>query len=113
MNENTPNNANPESADTTAADTEAKFDRLDELLSSILDDNITDAQVHELGQMLENDPAARERYVQGMQLHADLMTHFQPERAKFNPLASPVLGMLDSSDSGIIMPPSIAGETPE
>jgi len=106
MNENTRKEAD-------FSDVELKVDRLDELLSLIIDDNITDAEVHELGAMLEDNPQARQRYVEGMQLHADLIQHFHPERGSGDSLVSPVLGLLDTSDSDVAMPPSISGDSAE
>lgn len=80
---------------TPAESPQAALDRTDELSSLLVDDVIGDAELRELNQLLEQDAAARERYVANVQLHCDLMEHFggKPEEAA-KAGAPPILSML-------------------
>lgn len=69
----------------------------------LLDHAITDEQVRELGRMLEDDPSARRRYLQNMQLHTGLVEHYNDDR----PQPSPVLGMLAADDLLGSQPPIV------
>lgn len=89
----------------------ATLDRVDTLVSALVDDVITDHEVRELGVMLENEPTARQRYIEDIQLHCQLTEHFASEaekEASDKPKKSPVLGFLGgTSDSGISLPNSL------
>lgn len=81
----------------TPHEMEQMLDQVDMLVSELLDDVISEQRFTELEQMLESSGEARERYVQGMQLHSDLIDHFQPERkSQLTEGGSPILGMLGS-----------------
>lgn len=91
----------------TPAEMEQMLDQVDLLVSELLDDVISDDRFVKLEQMLESSEAARKRYVQGMQLHSDLVQHFQPEKgADLANGNSPILGMLSQAD------PTSAGPSP-
>ncbi|MEN1680044.1 MAG: hypothetical protein AAGJ46_10650 [Planctomycetota bacterium] len=53
------------------------LDRVDELLSLLIDDAVSDDEFAELEDMLLTSGDARERYVGGVQLHADLIAHYR------------------------------------
>lgn len=74
-------------------DLDAPIDRLDELVSQLLDDSLADHEFAELEETLLASSEARKKYIGLMQLHVDLMDHFQQgDRPK-----SPVLGFLADS----------------
>lgn len=87
---------------------DAKLDRVDTLVSALVDDVISDEEVKELEQLLQGCSDARTRYAQGMQLHTDLIEHFSPVDPKEVVRKSPVLGFLagDPEDSGVALPPA-------
>lgn len=96
-----------------AHEIEAKFDRVDELVSLLVDEMISDDQVTELEKILSDDADARGRYVENMALHADLIEHFRPADQKSPSLQSPVLGSLGPDDSGLFLPPVKPADRPE
>lgn len=77
---------------------ETKFDRIDELVSLLVDDLIEDDQFKELEGILTEDPEMRSRYVQDIQLHCELVNFFRQDTKK-RP-ESPVLSMLSVDDDG-------------
>ncbi|MEM9184928.1 MAG: hypothetical protein AAGB00_00360 [Planctomycetota bacterium] len=86
---------------------EVTIDRIDRLVSALVDEAISDAEISELERLLASEPEARQRYVQGMQLHADLITHYQPDSFDVTKAAiSPVLGFLGPADSDVSLPPA-------
>lgn len=79
-------------------ETPDSFDRLDEMLSLMFDDQLTDEQVAELNQMLKDDADARRRSVEAAQLHADLFTYFNKDKSPSEiapplPLSIPGMGL--------------------
>ncbi len=54
------------------------LDRVDELVSALVDDYITDADFAELEATLLTSRDARSRYIDDMQLHVDLIHHYRP-----------------------------------
>lgn len=100
--------ANPQNADHGRGDlpAETTLDRVDLLVSALVDEHISDAELQELESLLEESLEARQRYMQGMQLHANLMQHYQPVDATDLTKKSPVLGFLGPDESGIHFPPA-------
>ncbi|HEX4414399.1 MAG TPA: hypothetical protein VH107_12270 [Lacipirellulaceae bacterium] len=77
---------------------DSKLDRAHELTWSLLDEQITDAEMSELENLLRTDKKALESYVRCMQLHADLASHFEPAGKKSrgsDANSTPVLGFLN------------------
>lgn len=74
----------------------ATLDRIDVLVGQMLDDSLADQEFEELEKMLLASEDARKKYVGLMQLHFDLMAHFQPSLSPIKP-KSPVLGFLSES----------------
>lgn len=70
----------------------ASLDRVDELVSMLLDDELSDREMRELNALLEGTPEARKRYLGLMQLHTDLVEYYRPPEQA--PVKSPVLGFL-------------------
>lgn len=65
---------------------DAAFDRLDELLSLMLDECLSDSEALELNALLLADPEARKRSIEAAQLHADLYTYFnKPKQSAIAP----------------------------
>lgn len=82
---------------------ETKFDRVDELVSLLVDEAIEEPQVRELEKLLQDEPL-RGRYIDNIQLHCDLLEYFKKGKTE-EELKSPVLGFLGESDgSGVDMP---------
>lgn len=109
---NRPTSDSPQ-ADRTAEilQLEQKLDRVDELVSLLVDEVIDEPQFRELESLLQENDQTRLRYVEGMQLHCDLMDYFAPERDKAANSAT-VLSMLGGTDdSGIhfTLPPTTPG----
>lgn len=69
------------------------IERIDELVGLLLDDQLDDEQMGELGKLIETDADARSKYVGLMQLHADLTDFFNPPKEQ-DPKNMPVLGFL-------------------
>ncbi|TWT67723.1 hypothetical protein Pla123a_42790 [Posidoniimonas polymericola] len=90
---------------------EQKLDRVDELVSLLVDELIDEPQFQELESLLHENDQTRLRYVQGMQLHCDLMDYFAPAESKPS-RPSTVLSMLGNpEDSGVHfqLPPTTPG----
>lgn len=79
----------------TAAEIVVDLERVDALVSQLLDDSLSDEEFNELEGMLSASGEARSQYVGMMQLHTDLTAYFQPQETK--QAASPVLGGLTTS----------------
>ncbi len=90
---------------------EAKFDRLDELASLLVDEVISEDQVRELESLLTGDGELRGRYVENIQLHCDLIDYFGAKQPQQKP-ASPILGLLGGEGSDLHLPvcPPKAGQ---
>lgn len=76
----------------------AVLDRVQELTWALLDEGITDDEFSLLDTLLLSDDKARERYVECVQLHTDLLTHFAPNQ-KTADSKSTVLSLLDLGSS--------------
>ena len=63
-----------------ASEAEDRLDRVDELLSLYLDDDLTPTQAKELNDLLLADPSARTRCVDMAMLHADLVALYAEQR---------------------------------
>lgn len=85
------------------------LDRVDYLASIMLDEVISDTQFEELSGLLKSDGDARNRYVENVQLHVDLMQYFgaSSDSQSSSIFKTPVLGTLgmdpsqNPEDSGI------------
>jgi hypothetical protein len=66
------------------SEAEALLDEAEALIWALLDDQIDSADQARLTKLLETEPAVRSRYVDCMQLHVDLLDHFdrRPEEKK-------------------------------
>ena len=86
---------NPASADSAQ-------ERVQELTWALVDQQITDDEMSLLDNLLLSDDKACATYVDCIQLHADLATHFAAQRQPEDALRakSPVLGFLNA-----VMPP--------
>jgi hypothetical protein len=80
------------------------LDRVDELVSALVDDYITDADFAELEATLLTSRDARSRYIDDMQLHVDLIHHFRP---RSEPMIPSLVQSLMASASPV---PPTAGE---
>lgn len=83
------------------AELTADLDRVDELVSQLLDDELGDAEFSELEGILMQSGKARAEYVGLMQLHADLIDYYNPQRPAGT--ESPVLSSLTQIVD--VMPP--------
>lgn len=69
-----------------------KLERVDELVSLMLDDELDNDRVTELEGLLLDSSQARQQYVGMVQLHVDLIEYYNPKSA----IASPVLAALNT-----------------
>jgi hypothetical protein len=82
--------------------TQERLAQAEEMIWSLLDGNLPEADRARLEEMIKDDGDIRNRYVECVQLHTDLAEHFAG-RAKLNiseqPTSSdsPVLGSLDNT----------------
>jgi hypothetical protein len=78
------------------------IERVQEMTWSLVDEQITEDELALLDNLLLSDYKARDRYIECVQLHADLAAHFAAESPAPNPASakSAVLGLLNS-----VMPP--------
>lgn len=89
----------PQSDDAQTDDSlDASIDHIDELLSLLFDDGLSDAQFDELNEILLNDPDARRRTFEAARLHADLYAHFN--KPAESPVIAPALP-LPTTEMGI------------
>lgn len=73
----------------------AKLERVDELVSLMLDDELDDPRVTELESLLLDSAEARSQYVGMIQLHTDLIEYYNPQSTLA--ATSPVLAQLAQS----------------
>lgn len=86
-----------------------QLDHIDNLVSLLVDDVISDTQMRELSDLLRTNRAARLRYIDGIQLHVDLRDYFAKEKAPL-PLPFPSgPGLLGPEAPGIVLPGSSLG----
>ncbi|WP_425399826.1 hypothetical protein [Aeoliella sp.] len=83
-----------------------KLERVDELVSLMLDDELDDPKVTELEGLLMESQQARSQYVGMIQLHTDLMEYYNPQSTLG--AASPILAQLTQSVDATAQP----SETP-
>jgi hypothetical protein len=79
------------------ADDATVLERVQELTWALVDEQITDDEMALLDNLLLSDDQARQRYIDCVQLHADLMWHYAkgaPAAASAGTAKSPVLGFL-------------------
>ncbi|MEM6798620.1 MAG: hypothetical protein AAF589_03820 [Planctomycetota bacterium] len=103
---------NPNSTD------ESAFEQIDLLVSALVDDILTEEQAAELETLLSEDATTRTRYIQGIQLHADLLDHFRPQADTIPGDKSPVLGFLadvnsQTPDGQVPLPPTSSTDAAE
>jgi hypothetical protein len=101
------------------ADNQNLHDSNDELLAqaeemtwSLLDDNLSPAEVPRLEKMIEDNGEVRARYLECVQLHADLTGHFAGDAELNAPnlpasTDSPVLGSLGDAAPGVDAGPPV------
>lgn len=61
---------------------EEEMSEIQDLVWTMIDDELTDDQLRRLEQLVRDDPEARETYVRCMQMHADLSIFFSEKRAQ-------------------------------
>lgn len=74
-------------------------DRVRELTWAMVDENLEDSQWSELQKLLTDSSSARFAYIEAMQLHTDLLFHFQDQHkgeSKKDP-DTPILGSIEAS----------------
>ena len=85
---------------------EAKLDRVDELVSYLVDEVIDERQFAELEGLLQEDHQSRVRYIEDVQLHCDLLALHSPDQGRVIKPGMPVLGSLGLPDeSGVHLAP--------
>ena len=98
------NDSRSDSNDSRAQDPETTvLERVQELTWALLDQDISDDEMSLLDTLLLTGDKARDRYVECIQLHTDLMAHYaEPKTASGS--KSPVLSFLNAGSSPIEMP---------
>ena len=94
--------------DADSGDELGPIGRVHELTWSLLDEQISEAEMSELEGLLRDDKESRDAYVRCVQMHVDLTLHFQPQAApQFTPpgTKTPILGMLTEGLPQIGTPP--------
>jgi len=92
--------------------TEELLAQAETMIWSLLDDNLPEAEMPRLEEMVQNNDCVRERYLECVQLHSDLAGHFGGG-AKLNiPITpstseSPVLGSLGGTKPGADVGPPV------
>lgn len=83
-------------ADSAERPADKLTEEVEQLVWTMLDETIEPADLQRLEGLLEQEPAARERYLECMRMHSDLLLHFQEQRegAPLSDKQSPVLGFL-------------------
>ncbi len=79
-----------------------RLDRVDELVSLLIDDELAEENVRELETLLVDSPEARCQYVGMIQLHTDLIEYYNPR--SYAAGTSPILAHLTESID--VVPPS-------
>lgn len=64
---------------------DALLDEAEALIWALLDDQIESADQARLTKLLETEPAVRARYVDCVQLHVDLLDHFDRRPSEMKP----------------------------
>lgn len=84
----------------TAAHADRLLTEAEALIWALLDERLEPAETARLGELIENDEAVRARYVDCIQLHADLRDFFAhpDESPEAKPSGSPVLSNLSFGD---------------
>ena len=87
------------------------LERVQELTWALLDEQITDDEMSLLDNLLLSDDGARKRYIECVQLHADLIMHYAAPAAEAKAKGaakSPVLGFLNAGTPpvGFDLPPA-------
>jgi len=78
------------------------LERVQELTWALLDEDISDDEMSLLDTLLLTGDDARERYIECVQLHTDLMGHYS--EPKMPSEKSPVLSFLNAGASPLNMP---------
>ena len=89
-------------------------DTVSTLSWALLDEQITQDEIGLLDTLLLSDPAARNTYLDCVQLHTDLLFHFSEQQqpaAAATATKSPVLGFLSDSAMPFGVQPPNAGDT--
>lgn len=81
------------------------IDRIDWLVSACVDDTLTESEIRELEALLLESDENRQSYLSGMQLHADLTTHFRGGQAGEGLMSPQVLSFLGPEGSDVALPP--------
>jgi hypothetical protein len=83
------------------------LERVQELTWALLDEDISDDEMSLLDTLLLTGDKARDRYIECIQLHTDLMAHYAEPKTAVGGAAgskSPVLSFLNAGSSSIEMP---------
>lgn len=98
----------PSNADKPRRDDAQKtvLERVEELTWALLDDNISDDEMSLLDTLLLTGDDARNRYIECVQLHTDLMAHYaEPSQGAVGAFSkSPILSSLNTGMSSIGLP---------
>ncbi len=89
-------------------DLEPLLDEVEQLTWSLLDENINEDEFARLEQVLVDENAARQTYLDCVQLHVDLQQYFaeEPAAATSGASRSPLLGFLEGVPSPLnVQPP--------
>jgi hypothetical protein len=83
----------------------AVLERVQELTWALLDEDISDDEMSLLDTLLLTGESARNRYIECVQLHTDLMVHFDDRNKNTSKSGSnsPVLSFLNSDSSSMDM----------
>jgi hypothetical protein len=92
------------------ADKSPVVERVQELTWALLDEDINEDEISLLDTLLISDDKARERYIECVQLHCDLLAHFAEEPAKATGSRPPVLSFLAPNGAPTDTPSSHAAE---
>lgn len=75
------------------------LEKSEKLIWALLDDHISDNDVKQLESLIKENEAVRTRYLQCVQVHCDLYSHYQAASTEAAQAKSPVLGTLLSKPS--------------
>ena len=87
----------------TGSQLAAKLERVDELVSLMLDDELDNERVTELETLLLDSREARDQYLGLVQLHADLIEHYGAESTGVSPVLA-ALGGAPTAASPLVPP---------
>lgn len=99
----------PDSNASAKNDSMQMLDRVEELVSLLIDDALSDERFEELSGMLEKSLEARSRYVEAIQLHVDLREYYARRGGAEVSDRTPVLGLLGAEIRTDLLPPSESG----